>query len=440
MNKIYIIIIFLFLSIQCKSQINSINEASFIVKSIDINDEDFSDLQALKEYIGDTRIVMMGETTHDDGSTLYARTRITKFLHQEMGFEVIALETGFYDAIITNMKLQMDSVSIRDAKDHLIRGGWDRAKGAMEIFDYIKQSYKSDKPLHLSGFDRGRPPYGIQHYTDLLKETFVLFPKLKLSAEDSSIMSNVTHASCGYLGNEYLSKVTIQDYDKVGYVLYDIIEKIAEDKKWESPNPITSKEEALLFYLKSLYLDVQLAKLQSGGLAYNELRDKFMADRLRWLLDYFYPNKKIIVWAATGHLMKNNFQMEHSYAGYFNYQTYPLQMGDYLEHYGYDSYLIGFTTYSGQRGNIYSEEYEYHKEMTQVRDISQAPDGTYEYLIHSLGKPYLYTDIKSQPNNSWLKGKIRSHMWESEFEGRLHDMLDAFFYIDNMEPVYKIKK
>jgi len=130
----------------------------------------------------------------------------------------------------------------------------------------------------------------------------------------------------------------MQDYDQASYLIYGLIEKISEKNGWKNPNTPLTQKELLPLYLKSLYLDIELGKLQGGGLGYNELRDKFMADRFTWLLEYLYPNKKIIVWAATGHMMKRNFEMEHSYAGYSNYQTRPLQMGDYLEHYGYDTY------------------------------------------------------------------------------------------------------
>ena len=63
------------------------------IRSVDPSDTDFSDLAPLKSAIGDSRIVMLGEQTHGDGTTFLAKTRLIQFLHQEMGFDVIAFRS-----------------------------------------------------------------------------------------------------------------------------------------------------------------------------------------------------------------------------------------------------------------------------------------------------------------------------------------------------------
>jgi len=189
MKYIIFLTSFLFFSCTAISQKNPIHDASFIVRTVDINDEDFSDLQSLRQFIGDTRIVMLGESTHSDGTTLHARTRLTKFLHQEMGFDVVAIEAGFFDALHCNLQLQNETVSLRDAKDHLMRGGWDMAGGSLEMFEYMRKSWKTDQPLHFAGFDKSRPPYGIEHYLTLLDEVFLEYPDLKFQKRPCKTMT-----------------------------------------------------------------------------------------------------------------------------------------------------------------------------------------------------------------------------------------------------------
>jgi hypothetical protein len=65
--------------------------------SIDPADEDFADLEPLRWAIGDARIVQLGEQSHQDGATFHAKARLIKFLHQKMGFDVLAVESGLYD-------------------------------------------------------------------------------------------------------------------------------------------------------------------------------------------------------------------------------------------------------------------------------------------------------------------------------------------------------
>src|SRR5687767_13577809 len=67
------------------------------VRSIDPDDDDFSDLQFLKRTIGNARVVQLGDQTHGDGATIYARGRLVRFLHEQMGFDVLAWEGGFFD-------------------------------------------------------------------------------------------------------------------------------------------------------------------------------------------------------------------------------------------------------------------------------------------------------------------------------------------------------
>jgi erythromycin esterase len=67
------------------------------LRSIDSADNDFHDLEPLRETLKGVRVVMLGEQSHGDGTTFLAKTRLIRFLHERMGFDVLAFESGFYD-------------------------------------------------------------------------------------------------------------------------------------------------------------------------------------------------------------------------------------------------------------------------------------------------------------------------------------------------------
>src|SRR4028119_791157 len=78
-------------------KVASLKEHAISIRSVQPSDEDFSDLQPLRNVFGDAQVVLLGEQTHGDGTTFLAKTRLIKFLHQQMGFDVLAFESGLYD-------------------------------------------------------------------------------------------------------------------------------------------------------------------------------------------------------------------------------------------------------------------------------------------------------------------------------------------------------
>ena len=55
------------------------------------------DLSFLKEEIQDAQVVMLGEGSHFDGNMFEMKTKVIKYLYQEMGFKTMAFESGIYD-------------------------------------------------------------------------------------------------------------------------------------------------------------------------------------------------------------------------------------------------------------------------------------------------------------------------------------------------------
>ena len=69
------------------------------LRSTDPADIEFSDLQAFAKAVGNVRMVMLGEQSHGCGATFLAKTRVIRFLHEHMGFDVLAFESGLYDVL-----------------------------------------------------------------------------------------------------------------------------------------------------------------------------------------------------------------------------------------------------------------------------------------------------------------------------------------------------
>src|SRR6266699_3115844 len=65
------------------------------MRTLDASEDDFGDLEPLRATLKGVRVVMLGEQSHGDGTAFVAKTRLIRFLHERMGFDVLAFESGF---------------------------------------------------------------------------------------------------------------------------------------------------------------------------------------------------------------------------------------------------------------------------------------------------------------------------------------------------------
>ena len=62
----------------------------------------FDDLQALKQVIGDARIVSLGESTHGSREIFQMKHRLVEYLASELGFTIFSIEANMPEAYRLN--------------------------------------------------------------------------------------------------------------------------------------------------------------------------------------------------------------------------------------------------------------------------------------------------------------------------------------------------
>lgn len=121
------------------------------IRSIDPDDEDFTDLEPLRETLEGVRLVWLGEADHGSGSDFLAKTRLVKFLHRELGFDVLALEAPIYDAAVG-----WDRLRARASPGEAFLLGaatWAGATQMRPLVAYLAEQARGARPLELAGFD-----------------------------------------------------------------------------------------------------------------------------------------------------------------------------------------------------------------------------------------------------------------------------------------------
>jgi len=420
----------------------SLLRSSVVIKSIDPNDEDYSDLFPVKKKIDEAQIIVLGEISHDDGATLQAKSRLVKFLHKEMGFDILAWEAGFIDCYYMNEALRSES-PLNDTKKYMINSEWDASGYVKPVFDYVRKSWKTERPLIMAGFDLGKPPGAVKNYLGVIDSIFTKAPWLKPADSVYSRIDSCTKSVGGYLGNQFTKKFSKKGEQTVKFFIYSLMDLLTAGKKSAE---VFSKEEKLRYsyFLRSFYFDIELNHLiYQGDETYQIMHDKFMADRILWLIEKFYPGKKIIVWASTIHFKRNAFlqtRLENDKSNgdlpFYGKSAVFLHAGDYLDYYiGKKIYTIAFTTFQGEKGMIFPDDHPKKKDYEYTDKINEPEPGSYEAVAHETEKEYLFTDLRSIRKNNWLsKENIAYPFGYRKDKARWGDFIDAFFFIDKMIP------
>jgi erythromycin esterase len=73
-----------------------ISKGQIAINNINYKTNNFDDLEFLKDFIKEKRIVCLGEEWHGNETFNEVKNRIVKYLHKELEFEVIIFESGIY--------------------------------------------------------------------------------------------------------------------------------------------------------------------------------------------------------------------------------------------------------------------------------------------------------------------------------------------------------
>ena len=297
------IFLFSFLSILsfsalCQKQVKEYVQQRMVpIKTIDPAATDFSDLSPIGAAIGESRIVMIGEQDHGDGSTMLAKSRLIKYLHEEKGFKVLAFEGDLFALNEGWGQLPKEEEQIKQFLKENIFPIWaDCGQCGDLLYSYIPATYQTPSPLQVTGFDNQIG--GFKFSKDQIKNTIDRYLHEKRV--------------------EYTKSKRYQRFlyhlNMIGAPISPIMEgEFQEGMKWFAQSadsvlaqlgPDSSRDLEYLT-LESLR-EFAKARLHSGDYvqSYN-YRDRQMAKNLQWLVRTKYPEEKIIVWAANGHIMKN---------------------------------------------------------------------------------------------------------------------------------------
>ncbi|HWK89370.1 MAG TPA: erythromycin esterase family protein [Longimicrobium sp.] len=347
----------------------------------------FTDLDFLKPLLASKRVVQLGESGHGVAEFDLAKVRLVRFLHEEMGYDVVAFESGMYECWAANR--DGPTLTALAMFRRCTFGVW-QTEEVLPLFEYIESTQNTSRPLVVAGFDLQTS--GHQGKGTLGRAAFLRDVVAKLDATyaqrvwklDSTTLAHHWQSGEGFEESDEWNAANaaalMPAYDSLSQWMESHYEALRQAYGAASQVPQAARGVAR-------YLPDQLRLFTVERTEGIPARDRWMADNLDYLLDVMYPGKKTVVWA-------HNFHVAHAVAA----EDFPMTpMGGWVaQRRRAELYTVGFYMYTGQAANNAHVTYD-------VDDTHRA--GSVESILYRARRKYLFLDLSQQPNapgTSWM--------------------------------------
>ena len=253
-----------------------------------------NDFSFLKEELKDVQVVMLGEISHFDGNIFEAKTEIIKYLVENMGFNVIAFESGIYDLWKAQNEISRGANCKQVFRNSLF-SMWGKRK---EFQSFITFFETNKAKLKLFGFDHQiTSTDGILNLSnDLFSYSKQINHNIKLNKEDFSLLL------------ESISNSGMFDESDISYLIFSselnkLKQKVIHQKNSEEKFYWSQIINGLLTLGEDAFTRQNFTSTFNCT-SIDNIRDKQMAENL---LAYTKqnPEAKIICWGANQHFANN---------------------------------------------------------------------------------------------------------------------------------------
>jgi len=388
-----------------------------------LTSEHYDDLQFLKPVLAGRYLVQMGEPAHGVAEINTMRVRLIKFLHEEMGYDVIAFESGMFECYTIN-KLARELTPTQMLTGSIF-GIW-HTTDMLPLFEYIKATQNTTHPLTLAGFDIQNSSF---ETASTLRPQFLHDVVAKVDPTYAEHVLELDTAFFGALtdskgGPAYWQTNGVElraEYQTLVAFFDTHAETLRQAFLQEPQTPVVARQ---VVWGTLQYLD--FLQWMNDSVAILNIRDSAMAANVDFLLNTLYPGKKIIVWAHNAHIRYNN-QDTQGNAFWLGQKT----MGGWLNERYLDAvYTIGFY---GYRGQIASND-------RHTVDIAPVNPGSLESILYQAGRKYVFVDLlhqTRQEGNAWMFTPIQAGELTGEYEPitlTVRNQYDGIIFIDTVHP------
>ena len=364
--------------------------------------EDYQGYEQLKGVLDGKDIVFLGEQSHGEKTVYETKLKLIKYLHEEMGYNILAFEASFFECHVAWDSIQNGS-DVRLMFGKSVPAIWSFTKEMKGITDYIQKTLTTDQPLVLLGFDN--------QWTSMLNGSFLPGLKKYLGNEKRDVLGDDSWHSFETTIEKFRTtrKISKKEARKDTLFINNLVRKLEKIDNVEAGFWSQS--------LKSLKVFLSDSKLGT------DLRDYQMAKNIEWIRKQ-YLGEKIIGWAATSHILYeshsvrliglpgvlvNKYYRKHLFMGGYLKAKYPNQL-----------FTIGFLTSQGYYG---------FRGFSRKKKIKHPKSNSLEYRLSNSKYENCLLPLKGLELDGFLTRPL-GHFW---MKNDISDVLDAIVFNRNME-------
>ncbi len=371
---------------------------------------DHAELMPLKKMIGNRHIAALGEGTHGTSEFFKMKHRLTRFLAEEMGFTIFAIEANMPEARKVNQYILTGEGDPKEALKGLYFWTWNTAE-VLAMIEWMREYNKSGKgQIQFYGFDMQFPLAAMESVTAFVKK-----------ADPEFVQPLTDHfKKITQLWKDLRKTRKFRDFDSTEW--YEAAKKVYDHLTAQRPVYIKSfNAREVDWAIQDANVVQQAAEIYMKG---KRSRDNSMAENLGWILAHSPKGSKVVTWAHNGHVSKDS--------------SHYKPMGAFLnKQYGDDMIVFAFAFHQG----TYTA---WGKKGINIYGTSPSEPGSVEWFLKSSGIPNLILDLRKTSNqeagSQWLNRELNFRSigavaLENAFSKRkVTRAFDALIYFEKSTP------
>ena len=262
-------------------------------------DDDFADLAPFGAAVGPARIVALDEQTHGGHEEFVLKTRLLRYLHERLGFDVLVLESGLFD--VGQLELARQSgARVDDLGPGNIFFMYSKSAEGRALLQYLDATRNTPHPITLAGMDSQHT--GALSQAQLMPRLLSFLgahvpasgapPHPDWREEDWSGFAATTAALLA-LHPTPPSPEARAGFDRVSAALLRRFATIAD------PVPASGTST----WWARVIVDLQAQAQQLWTAPRGNARDQAMGDNVAWIADRLLPGQRLVVWGHAIHLV-----------------------------------------------------------------------------------------------------------------------------------------